>query len=80
MEEILVCGFFIFVRMKNEFFCLFQILNETDIRSAHLSQFIIHRGLIISFIQAVFSSLFYFAAVAIYNVKKKKTFRCGINH
>jgi len=35
-------------------------------RSAHLSQFIIHRGLIISFIQAVFSALFYFAAIAIY--------------
>eukprot|EP01122_Echinamoeba_exundans_P012832 TRINITY_DN5485_c0_g1_i1.p1 TRINITY_DN5485_c0_g1~~TRINITY_DN5485_c0_g1_i1.p1 ORF type:complete len:1142 (+),score=257.53 TRINITY_DN5485_c0_g1_i1:61-3486(+) len=36
-------------------------------RSARLSQFIIHRGLIISFIQAVFSALFYFAAIAIYN-------------
>lgn len=36
-------------------------------RSARLSQFIIHRGLIISFIQAVFSSIFYFAAIAIYN-------------
>jgi len=28
---------------------------------------VIHRGLIISFIQAVFSALFYFAAIAIYN-------------
>lgn len=37
-------------------------------RSASLGQFVIHRGLIISFIQAVFSSLFYFAAIAIYNV------------
>jgi len=36
-------------------------------RSASLGQFIIHRGLIISFIQAVFSSLFYFAAISIYN-------------
>jgi phospholipid-translocating ATPase len=36
-------------------------------RSARLSQFVIHRGLIISFIQAVFSSIFYFAAIAIYN-------------
>eukprot|EP00002_Diphylleia_rotans_P019556 TRINITY_DN3778_c0_g2_i9.p1 TRINITY_DN3778_c0_g2~~TRINITY_DN3778_c0_g2_i9.p1 ORF type:complete len:1276 (+),score=258.10 TRINITY_DN3778_c0_g2_i9:70-3897(+) len=36
-------------------------------RSARLSQFVIHRGLIISIIQAVFTSLYYFAAVAIYN-------------
>lgn len=36
-------------------------------RSARLSQFVIHRGLIIAFIQAVFSAVFYFAAVAIYN-------------
>eukprot|EP01128_Nolandella_sp_AFSM9_P011791 TRINITY_DN870_c0_g1_i2.p1 TRINITY_DN870_c0_g1~~TRINITY_DN870_c0_g1_i2.p1 ORF type:complete len:683 (-),score=163.58 TRINITY_DN870_c0_g1_i2:216-2264(-) len=36
-------------------------------RSARLGQFVIHRGLIISFIQAVFSALFYFAAIAIYN-------------
>ena len=36
-------------------------------RSATLSQFVIHRGLIISVIQAVFSSLFYFAPVALYN-------------
>jgi len=35
-------------------------------RSASLGQFIFHRGLIISFIQAVFSALFYFAAVAVY--------------
>jgi len=35
-------------------------------RSASLAQFIMHRGLIISVIQAVFSSLFFFAAVAIY--------------
>jgi len=27
-----------------------------------------HRGMIISFIQAVFSAIFYFAAIAIYNV------------
>jgi hypothetical protein len=36
-------------------------------RSARLSQFVIHRGLIISIIQAVFSALFFFAAIAIYN-------------
>jgi len=36
-------------------------------RSANLGQFIIHRGLIISFIQAVFSAIFYFAAIAVYN-------------
>jgi phospholipid-translocating ATPase len=30
-------------------------------RSAKLSQFVIHRGLIISVIQAVFSSIFFFA-------------------
>eukprot|EP01130_Rhizamoeba_saxonica_P001854 TRINITY_DN11681_c0_g1_i1.p1 TRINITY_DN11681_c0_g1~~TRINITY_DN11681_c0_g1_i1.p1 ORF type:complete len:1068 (-),score=186.53 TRINITY_DN11681_c0_g1_i1:43-3246(-) len=35
-------------------------------RSASLGQFVIHRGLIISFIQAIFSSLFYFAAITIY--------------
>jgi len=36
-------------------------------RSARLGQFIIHRGLIISFIQAIFSAIFYFAAIAIYS-------------
>lgn len=35
-------------------------------RSAALSQFVIHRGLIISTMQAVFSSVFYFASVALY--------------
>lgn len=35
-------------------------------RSASLSQFIIHRGLIISVIQAVFSSVFYFSSISIY--------------
>ncbi|KAJ8330614.1 putative aminophospholipid-translocase [Batrachochytrium dendrobatidis] len=35
-------------------------------RSAKLSQFVIHRGLIISIMQAVFSSLFYFAPIALY--------------
>jgi phospholipid-translocating ATPase len=35
-------------------------------RSARLSQFIIHRGLVISFIQAIFSAIFYFAAIPIY--------------
>lgn len=36
-------------------------------RSARLSQFVIHRGLIISIIQAVFSAFFFFAAIPIYN-------------
>lgn len=36
-------------------------------RSATLSQFIIHRGLIISFIQAIFSCIFYFVAIPIFN-------------
>ncbi|KAJ9468596.1 putative phospholipid-transporting ATPase NEO1 [Diplonema papillatum] len=35
-------------------------------RSARLGQFVIHRGLIISFIQAIFSAIFYFMAVPIY--------------
>ncbi|KZT54722.1 phospholipid-translocating P-type ATPase [Calocera cornea HHB12733] len=35
-------------------------------RSAKLSQFVIHRGLIIAIIQAVFSAIFYFAPIAIY--------------
>ncbi len=35
-------------------------------RSAALAQFVIHRGLIISTMQAVFSSVFYFASVSLY--------------
>ncbi|GAA5862675.1 hypothetical protein JCM3774_001882, partial [Rhodotorula dairenensis] len=35
-------------------------------RSAKLAQFVIHRGLIISVIQAVFSSVFYFSPISIY--------------
>ncbi|CAF0797059.1 unnamed protein product, partial [Didymodactylos carnosus] len=35
-------------------------------RSAALSQFVMHRGLIISVMQAVFSSIFYYASVALY--------------
>ncbi|KDN43564.1 phospholipid-translocating P-type ATPase [Tilletiaria anomala UBC 951] len=35
-------------------------------RSAKLAQFVIHRGLIISIIQAVFSAIFYFAPIALY--------------
>ncbi|GHJ88639.1 hypothetical protein NliqN6_5041 [Naganishia liquefaciens] len=35
-------------------------------RSAKLAQFVIHRGLIISVIQAVFSSIFFFAPIAVY--------------
>ena len=37
------------------------------LRSATLSQFFIHRGLIISFIQLVFSSLFCFRPIPLYN-------------
>lgn len=37
-------------------------------RSAKLGQFIIHRGLIISIMQAVFSAMFYFAPIALYQV------------
>ena len=36
-------------------------------RTARLSQFVIHRGLIISVIQTVFSTVFYFSTVAIYS-------------
>lgn len=36
-------------------------------RSAKLAHFVIHRGLIISVIQAVFSALFYFAPIALFN-------------
>ncbi|XP_071957427.1 probable phospholipid-transporting ATPase IIB isoform X2 [Antedon mediterranea] len=35
-------------------------------RSAALSQFVMHRGLIISTMQAIFSSVFYFSSVALY--------------
>jgi len=35
-------------------------------RSAKLAQFVIHRGLIIAIIQAVFSSIFYFSPIALY--------------
>ncbi|CAN5951280.1 unnamed protein product [Sphagnum jensenii] len=36
-------------------------------RSCVLSQFIIHRGMIISFMQAIFCAIFYFVAIPIYN-------------
>ncbi len=36
-------------------------------RSAVLAQFVFHRGLIISVIQAIFIILFYFVAIPIYN-------------
>lgn len=36
-------------------------------RSAIMAQFIVHRGLIISIIQATFSIIFYFVAIPIYN-------------
>ena len=37
------------------------------IRTSSLAQFVIHRGMIISVIQAVFSIVFYFVAIPIYN-------------
>ena len=43
-------------------------LKPADKRSAKLSHFVMHRGLIISIIQAVFSAVFYFAPIAIYQV------------
>lgn len=36
-------------------------------RSALLSQFVIHRGLIISVMQAIFTGIFYFVAIPLYN-------------
>lgn len=36
-------------------------------RSAVLSQFVIHRGLIITVIQSIFSIIFYFVAIPVYN-------------
>lgn len=38
-------------------------------RTAKLAHFVIHRGLIIAVMQAVFSSLFYFAPIALYQVR-----------
>ena len=37
-------------------------------RSASLAQFVIHRGLIITTMQAVFSAIFYFSSVSLYQV------------
>ena len=36
-------------------------------RSAKLSQFVIHRGLIIAFIQAIFTMIFFSVTIPIYN-------------
>jgi phospholipid-translocating ATPase len=36
-------------------------------RSAKLSQFVIHRGMIISFIQAIFTMIFFSVTIPIYN-------------
>ena len=36
-------------------------------RSASLSQFVVHRGMIISFIQAIFTCLYVFVTIPIYN-------------
>lgn len=35
-------------------------------RSASLSQFVIHRGLIISIMQAIFCTVFYFSSIPLY--------------
>ncbi|BEJ16980.1 hypothetical protein CspHIS471_0603810 [Cutaneotrichosporon sp. HIS471] len=54
----------------NQFSYLTQLLlwhgRNSYKRSAKLSQFVIHRGLIIAVIQAVFSSIFFFAPIAVY--------------
>jgi phospholipid-translocating ATPase len=54
----------------NQFSYLTQLLlwhgRNSYKRSAKLSQFVIHRGLIIAVIQAVFSSIFFFAPIALY--------------
>ena len=36
-------------------------------RSCQLAQFVVHRGMIISFIQAVFTVVFYFVTIPVYN-------------
>ena len=36
-------------------------------RSAALSQFVVHRGMIISFIQAIFTSIYFFVTIPVYN-------------
>lgn len=36
-------------------------------RSASLSQFVVHRGMIISFIQAIFTCIYFFVTIPIYN-------------
>lgn len=36
-------------------------------RSAALSQFVVHRGMIISFIQAIFTCLYFFVTIPVYN-------------
>ena len=43
-----------------------------DKRSAKLSHFVIHRGLIISIMQAVFSAAFYFVPIALYQVRSAR--------
>lgn len=45
-------------------------------RSAALSQFVIHRGLIISTMQAVFSAVFYLSSVALYQALLQVTEKC----
>lgn len=39
-------------------------------RSAKLSQFVVHRGLIIAVIQVIFSAVFYFIPLAIFQVRR----------
>lgn len=45
-------------------------------RSSALAQFVIHRGLIISVIQAVFSAVFYYSAIALYQVRRVHVIGC----
>ena len=47
--------------------------NYLDKRSAALSQFVFHRGLIISVIQAVFCSVFYFSPIPLYQVRRENS-------
>jgi len=55
----------------NQFNHLFKLLlwhgRLSYKRSASLSQFVVHRGMIISFIQAIFTCVFFYVTIPIYN-------------
>jgi phospholipid-translocating ATPase len=53
------------LHLQNNFHVVWHGRNSYK-RSAKLAQFVIHRGLIISVMQAVFSAFFYFAPIALY--------------